>query len=232
MLTQKEIDILKQSIDAGNQTYLYYVAHMIEPREGILDEHFFKSNTKFKVIKVELVDIQNAYFEYLNFKNHPENYHIETEESYYDYQSKYIHYYTVPNPEPSYDKEFTARMPSIIYGYRRKIKDRITHSEKDISDVSIISVDYTNSPSYEGYRTQDVKELVDSESNPLSWKYRKLDHPALVDDIEFNYITSDWYILDIKNFPSVEKPLINVNQYCSYFVNLVDAFNFIEQLKA
>ena len=121
-------------------------------------------------------------------------------------------------------------MPSIIYGYHRKIKDRITSEEKDISDVSIISVAYTNSPSYNGYSSQDAKALVDS--NILTWKYRKLDHPALVDDIEFNYITSDWYILDIKNFPSVEKPLINVNQYCSYFVNLVDAFNFIEQLNA
>ena len=305
MLTEKDLDLLMQQIQSGEETYLYYVAHMIEPREGLMDEHFFKSSSKFKVIKIRITDIQNAYFEYLNYVKNPSNYHVETEESYYDYKSKYIHYYTVPNAildpadlpiiipympinlnndngleliindsdlevinidgnrfdnieedelinininntpnqlevlnmDGAYNidqslrvKEFNPRMPSIIYGYRRKFRDLVKHEDKEMSDVSPVKVKYTNALYYEGKNSNEVRDAF--ADGKLDWKYKKLNNPELVDGIEFNYITSNWYILDIENFPTVEKPLINTQQYCSYFRNLVDAFNFLEQLKA
>ena len=37
MLTEKDLDLLMQQIQSGEETYLYYVAHMIEPREGLMD---------------------------------------------------------------------------------------------------------------------------------------------------------------------------------------------------
>ena len=230
MLTEKDLDLLMQQIQSGQDVYLYYVAHMIEPREGLMDEHFFKSLSKFKVIKIQLTGIQNAYFEYLNYVENPSNYHVETEESYYDCRSKYIHYYTVPNAKESYDNEFNPRMPSIIYGYRRKFRDLVKHEDKEMSDVSPVKIKYTNALYYGDKNSDEVTDAFTD--GKLDWKYRKLNNPESVDGIEFNYITSNWYILDIKNFPTVEKPLINTQQYCSYFRNLVDAFNFLEQLKA
>lgn len=230
MLTERDLDFLMRNIQLGNDTYIYYVAHMIEPREGLLDEHSFKSNSQFKVIKLKLVGVQNAYFEYLNFVNHPENYHTEEEECYYDYRTKYINYYTTPNAANSYNKEFTPRMPSIIYGYRRKIYDTAEHVEKEINDPSPIKVQYPHTLTYGDYLPSQVQNALDT--HKLDWKYRKLEHSELVDDIEYNYISSYWYILDIENFPKVEKPLIHVKQYSSYFTDLASAFNYLVQLKA
>ena len=66
----------------------------------------------------------------------------------------------------------------------------------------------------------------------LNWKYMNLDPKAEVDGVEYEYLTSDWYILTLKNYPMVEKPLIIANQYSGYFVDIQDAFNYLEQLKA
>ena len=44
MLTEKEIDYLKyytQTESEQDKAYVYYVAHMIEPREGVQDEHIY-----------------------------------------------------------------------------------------------------------------------------------------------------------------------------------------------
>jgi hypothetical protein len=229
MLTEKDLDLLMQQIQSGEKTYLYYVAHMIEPREGLMDEHFFKSSAKFKVIKLELTGIENAYFEYLNYLDHPENYHIETEETYYDFESSYIHHYIVPNYIDT-GKEFNPRTPSIIYGYCRKIRDLINHEDRELSDVSPIKQLCTNEIQYGDLSPANVNDAF--ANGLLDWKYLYKEDPILIDGIEYHYITSKWYILDIKNFPQVEKPLIHTEQYCSYFRDIVDAFNFIDQLKA
>lgn len=230
MLTEKDLDIIMQKIQSNKDAYVYYVAHMIEPREGWLDEHSFKSNAQFKIIKLKVVNIQNAYFEYLNFIENPENYHVEQEECYYDYRTKYIHYYSVPNAKSNYSKEFTPRMPSLIYGYRRKIFDMQDHTEKEINDPSPIKVHYPSCLEYGDYTTSQVQNAYNN--NKLAWKYRKLAHTEIVDDTEYRYISSYWYILDIENFPTVEKPLINVKQYNSYFMDLMSAYNYLLQLKA
>ena len=45
MLNEKDIDELMQNLQKNVKTYIFYVAHMIEPREGIQDEHIYKSNS-------------------------------------------------------------------------------------------------------------------------------------------------------------------------------------------
>lgn len=325
MLNEKDVDELMQNLQKNIKTYIFYVAHMIEPREGVQDEHIYKSSSDFKVIKLRLTNIQNAYFEYLNFITHPEEYHYEIEESYYDWQNSYTNHYVVPNAKSSYEKEFTSRMPSIIYGYRREIYNAATGRAICINDPSVVLPVYTNLLKYGDESPSEV--LSDFNSGKLSWKYRafkdvRVDKAYITtgtvnvysqmstngtvrttlsrgddimcskindnwvkiisvidqtptevvpgknrpdrlaaeggyiqiksgstvyvefmnqdvsnemitsDDIDFKYVTSDWYILDIENFPRVEKPLINVNQYSAYFRDLQDAFNYIEQLKA
>ena len=92
MLTEKEIDYLKyytQTESEQDKAYVYYIAHMIEPREGIIDEVNYKDISKFKIIKLKVKDVNNAYFEYLNYIKNKINYHIEQEECYYDINTKY-----------------------------------------------------------------------------------------------------------------------------------------------
>lgn len=242
MLTERDIDLIMQRIQSGKRTYLYYVAHMIEPREGLLDEHIYKSSSDFKVIKIEVTGIQNAYFEYLNYVNDlnkDKHYHTEIEYSYYDCASDqyYANLYTVKNAESSYTKEFNPRIPSIIYGYRRQLLgtkkvlgNDVQYTIKEVSDPSPIKVQYVNSLSYGDYTPSKVTTAFNI--GKLDWKYKRLSNKEIVDDIEYQYITSHWYILDIKDFPRVEKPLIHTKQYCAYFRELSDAFNYIDQLKA
>lgn len=222
MLKQIDIDNLMKSIQRGGKQEIYYVANALETREGILDESEFKSNPKYKVIQIRITDIQNAYLEYVEFKNNPNNYHEEQEIEYYDLDTKYIHYYTVKNTSKTFDKSFNANKPSIIYGYRRKIYTPdgiITHI-----DPSPIKEVYTN-------RLEMQNKEIKTWDNNLSWKYLRLENPEIVDGIEYNYVTSNWYILKCDNFPRTEDILININQITSYFTTLEDAFNYIDQIK-
>jgi len=237
MLTQANIDALMKEIQTNGYAEIYYVAHMIEGREtNTLDEHTYKSVSDFKVVKVKVDNIKNAYIEYYNYKKNPDNYHEESEECYYDKNTKYIHYFTVPNGETSYTKDFNARIPAIIYGYRRKIGD----SDEAIIDPSPVKEVYVKKPVY-GNTVYD--ENVDLIKNNLDWKYIDLEGTATIDDDEYGFVTSDWYILNLVNYPMIEKPLINVNQFSCYFMSenvpkgqidpgLINAFDYIEQLKA
>ena len=242
MITQKEVDKIHQDLDNNREVYLYYVAHNIELREQILDEHIYKSKSDFRVIKLKLTDISNAYMEYLNFINNPDQYHEETEEEYYssgrhlvgDFTTyspyeKYIHYYTVKNEEIDNARPFNSRMPSIIYGHKRKIFNR-DGSYNMKNDPSPISLNYTNNPEYGDIPTSDVKDLINNDL--LSWKYLRFNIPAVSDGVKYDYGTSDWYILDIENFPRVEKPLINVKQKCAYFLDINEAFEYMYQLRS
>lgn len=230
MLSQMDIDNLMKTIQSGEPAYVYYAAHMIEGREtDILDEHNYKNVSKFKVVKVEVGDIKNAYFEYLNYLNHPEEYHIEEEEFYYHPSAKYMQCFITPNMKDSYTKDFNPRIPSIIYGFIRKVYD-FDGAIKEIHDPSPVKEVYTNAPEFADMANSEVINAIDS--GELNWKYMKLEQPAIVDGIEYSYVTSNWYILSLKNYPMIEKPLINVNQHNGYFVNIQDAFKYIEQLIA
>lgn len=229
MLSQADIDYLMKTIQSGEPAYVYYTAHMIEGREtDILDEHTYKDVSEFKVVKVQVENIENAYFEYLNYINHPENYHIEEEEFYYHPSSKYMQCFIVPNGPDSYSKDLNARMPSIIYGFYRKVYNRDVI--KEVIDPTPVKPIYTNAPEFGDKITSEVIE--DINSGKLDWKYMALESPAIVDGIEYNYITSDWYILTLKNYPMIEKPLINVNDHSGYFIDIQDAFRYIDQLIA
>ena len=226
MLSQTNIDNLMKTIQSGEPTYIYYVAHMIEGREtDILDEYTYKDVSKFKVVKVQVENIENAYFEYLNYLNNPQDYHIEEEEFYYHPATKYMQCFITPNTKSSYDKDINPRNPSIIYGFTRKIYNRDVINV--VHDPSPVKVIYTNVLEY-----AENSGIDDFNSGLLDWKYKKLESPAMVDGIEYNYITSDWYILTLKDYPMIEKPLINVKQHSGYFVDIQDAFRYIEQLIA
>lgn len=231
MLTEKEIDTLKFNIENNDDAYVYYVAHMIEPREGVIDEVNYKDISQFKIIKLKVKDIYNAYFEYLNYLSNRMNYHIEKEECYYDINTMYINEYIVPNGNASYTKDFNPRIPSIIFGIARKVYDKDLNV-KEIIDQSPIKHKFVNKQDMFFMNEEQTRLYTDLHMDKLSWKYQQLNTPEICDGIEYYYITSDWYILDIENFPSVEKPLINIKEKNAYFINLEDAFNYLEQLKA
>ena len=243
MLNQKDIDQIHKRLDNGEEVFLYYVAHNVELREEAKDEHIYKSKSDFRVIKIKITDVYNAWNEYMNFINNPDEYHEEIEEEYYssgrhlvgDFTSypayeKYIHYYIVKNEENN-NKAFNSRFPSIIYGHRRKIYKR-DGSIIMQNDPTIMDLNYTNNPSYYGVNEQEVINLINNGS--LSWKYNKVDNNSLLetDGIEYRYTTTDWYIFEIDNFPRTEKPLINVNQQCAYFLDINSAFEYLYQLRS
>lgn len=229
MISQADIDSLMKSIQSGEPAYVYYVAHMIEGREtDILDEHNYKDVSKFKVVKVQVENIENAYFEYINYLNNLDKYHVEEEEYYYHPSAKYIQCFITLNAKDSYNKDLNARMPSIIYGFSRKVYDH--DIIKEVINPSPIKAIYTNALEFGDAKSSNIIEIMNSGN--LDWKYMKLDPPAIVDGIEYEYVTSDWYILTLKNYPMVEKPLINVKHHSGYFMDLQDAFRYIEQLIA
>lgn len=229
MLTQANIDALMQQIQNGRKTYIFYIASLVETREGYLEELKFKSVPEYKVVKLEVTNIENAYIELRNYKNHPENYHIEEEECWYDIYTKYVHYYIVPNSQGPYEKDFNPRMPSNIYGFKRILYNRGVLTQ-DYVDPSPIKEVYTNALQYGNYNTTEIVQAYDN--GKLDWKYIYLPNGMVVDGIEYHYLTSDYYILDIKNFPRVEKPLINVNQKTPFYMTNEDAQSAIKEFNA
>lgn len=233
MLNQKDIDALMQEIQSAGEAKIYYVAHMIEPREGVLDEYIYKSVSKFKVMELVITDIWNAYFEYMKFMENPKNYNTEKTISYYDHLYKHIELFVVPNEKPiesANNRVYYSRIPSIIYGHRRQLVDESSKVIKEISDPSPIKVVYTNALEYGEYDSSKVAEAF--ENGLLDWKYQELSPAVESDGVEYNYLTSDWYILRMNNFPRIELPLINVKQNSAFFMDLNNALDYIDQLEA
>ena len=77
MLKEADIDKLMLNIQSGRDAFVYYIAHNVECREGIIDELSYKSIPRFRVIKLIVNNIYNAYFELLKYYEHPENYYTE-----------------------------------------------------------------------------------------------------------------------------------------------------------
>lgn len=230
MLTQLDIDKLQIQIQSGKTPEIYYAAHYIECREGVIDEEQYKSVSQFRAIKIKISEITNAYFEVLNYEKNKSNYHIESEEAYYDINSKYIHYYTVPNGPASYSKDMNPRMPSIIYGYTRRYFDDNDVLIKTINEPSPVKAVFTNDLQYGTFKGNDIKNAYNNKQ--LDWKYMTLKNKEIVDGVEYKYVTSDWYILKCANFPKTEHILINTNNKNAYFMELTDAFKYIDQLRA
>ena len=64
-------------------------------KDLVIDEEQYKSISQFRPIKIKISKIANAYFEVLHYQNNKSEYHIESEEAYYDVNLKYIHYRTI-----------------------------------------------------------------------------------------------------------------------------------------
>ena len=64
------------------------------------------------------------------------------------------------------------------------------------------------------------------------WKYIKCNPATLIGNVQYNYLTSDWYILDIEEYPRKEKSLVNVKQKTAYFLDIDEAFEQLYQLRA
>lgn len=230
MFTESDIDYLANDIYNNGYSIIYYIAHMTELREDYIDELAYKSTPKFRILELKLTGIDNAYWELLNYQNHPELYHTEQEDVRLINQDKYTYYYTVPNKKTNYVKDINPRMPSAIYG-----KKRILYTNNVIkaeyNDPSLVKPIYTNVLKFNGIsNATEILNLFDN--GRLDWKYRKLDEPITVDNISFKYVTSDWYILDIENFPRIEKHMINTNKKTAFFINLWEAQSYLIELKA
>lgn len=229
MLTQDNIDQMVTDLRAGRIVTVFYIAHQIELRESYIDELFYKSHSDFRVLPLVVTDVKNAYLEYLNYVNRPEQYHVEQEEVYIDNNVKYVHYYTVKNPKDQYNKEFTAREPSAIYGRKRMIyKDDVLKME--YNDPSFVRPVYTNILTWGNRSQQDCLNIFNN--GGLSWKYVKLDEPINADNILYNYVTSNYYVLDTPYFPRIEKHMVNITEKTSFFINKWEAMNYLEELRA
>lgn len=230
MLKITDLDYLANLINKGYKPSIYYVANLIETREGYLDELIYKSVPKYKAIRLTLTGIENAYFELLNYQQNPENYHIEEEDCFYSPTDRYKHYYVVPNDPESFTKAFNSRMPSIVYGVKKTLY-RAGELEQDFMMPSPVKEIYTNNLEFLDYSLEGVTDAYNQ--GYLNWKYYTIpDGGKDVNGVNFKYITSDYYILDIENFPRTEKPLINVNQKTAYFMTNEDAQNAIAQYEA
>lgn len=226
MVTERDLDLLMQTIQSGSSAYLYYVAHEVELREGYVDELAVKSNPKFRIVKTRVTAVNNALFEYQNYQSHPNNYQTESETTYPDTEHEYVFYYTIPKNQSSYNKPFNPRMPSVIYGTRRHIY-RGTTLISQYNDPSPVKEVYTNNITYGDY--SHATALSNFNTGKLNWKYKKLSTPVVVDGISFSYLTSDWYILDV-DLPRTEKPLVNIKQKTAYFTSLENAYSYLKEL--
>jgi len=227
MINENELDLLHYNIYRYGYADLFYIAHKVELRESYIDELAYKVKPEFKIMQLKLTGIDNAYWEYLNWQEHPLDYHTEEETYWFNDNIKYVEYYTVPNKKQQYVDEFNARVPSIIYGKKRVFyKDNTLVA--NYNDPSIILPEYTNVLTYNDNTTEKVLELFNAGN--LDWKYRKLDEPIYNDSTKFDYVTSNWYILDIENFPRVEKHLISIKQKNAFFTNLKDAYSMYKEL--
>ena len=121
-------------------------------------------------------------------------------------------------------------MPSIIYGILRK---KITEDDEVlqvINDPSPVKEVYTNELECGDLKGKDLKEAYDS--GKLDWKYMNLPAKQVVDGIEYQYVTSDWYILTTETFHRTEHILINTKTKNAYFTNLDEAYKYMQQLEA
>lgn len=231
MLTQKDIDNLKLKIQNGETPTLFYVCDYQETRDNNHLNAYFKTNHDYKVLEIKIKDIHNAYYEYLDYINNPNNYHTEDEIEHYIYtqDKKFIRRYIVKNPEESYTKEFNPRIPSSIYG-EKKIYDGGMDGKVQYVNPTPIKPLYTNKLEYGDLIGNAIIEQY--EKHNLDWKYMHLEEKAIVDGIEFEYLYTDWYYLETINFPTIEYPLINVKNKCSYFLTLEEAWEFVKECEA
>lgn len=225
MLSEIDIDAIASMANdtTSPNPEIYYVANMIETREGIIDECHYKSNPKYKIIPVKVKSVLNAYFEYNSFLLNPNQYGYEEEEEYFDDSTHRVHQYIVKNSEKS---SFTNRTPSIIFGVKHY------DGSKDIIEESVVKPIYLAKRELKYGERSSTAVSSELSKGKLSWKYMKLDKPPTINGEVKEYVSSNYYILELENFHSLEKPLVNPNEKCSYFMNIKDAVSYMKELEA
>ena len=227
MLTEKDIDLLRADIDSGKPPTVYYLASRVERRESYIDEVAYKSNPQIDIVELQIANVTNALWELLNFKANPINYHTEQEIVIIDADNRYHYYYTVPNDLVSYNKPFNPKMPSAIYGcHRVRFKNGTVIG--NYNDSSPIQPIFTNTLKFGSTGASEVLKMF--EDGSLGWKYRNAPEGTVVDGIPFKYMTSNWFILEVANFPRPEQHLINVNQKNAFFIDLEKALSWREEM--
>jgi len=229
MLKEIDIDTIVNKIREEGYATVYYIAHSTELREGYIDEMAYKSVSDFEILQLKVDEVQNAYWEYQNFIDNPNQYHSEEDLIIVDHDTKYTRNYTVRNALPNYTKEFNPRMPSAIYGRSRKLY-RHDVLVGDYNDPSPVKPVYTNAISYLQYDAETVLKMLNA--NNLDWKYKVLESPVQVDNIKFKYLTSDWYVLNTPNYPRTEKHLICTKHKTAFFLTTWQALNYLDELEA
>lgn len=227
MLNELDIDHLKEKIDEDGEATAYYLASRVERRESYIDEATFKSDPEIDIVQIKIKSIMNALWEVLNYNEHPTEYHTESERVVIDHDNFYDYYYTVPNGLDSYSKPFNPRMPSAIYGCRR-VRYKCSQIIGDYHDPSPVQTIYTNLMTFSDLIPAEVLDMYNC--GDLSWKYADAPQDTVIDGIPFKYMTSNWYILDVANFPRTEHHLINIHQKNALFVNMDDALSWREDM--
>lgn len=244
-ITMKQLEQLME-LNPDNR-FIYYVANLLEGRTDIYGEANLKFTPKYKIVKLKVLDIKNAAIERFYYENHKNEFHSETETSYYgdpgnineliDDQNgfaatEYEDIFIAKNQPTgtSYTKDLNPRVPSVVYGYRRRVYDTVHQVEKIVEIPSPVSYIYTMHCNLYDKNNNYERQIIVPYSD-ANWKFIQLDSPKEVDEGSFSFITSDWYLLDIENYPSIEKPLINVKEKNSYFIDINDAINYMNQLK-
>ena len=229
MLNEKDIDKLKALIDVDGTASVYYLASRVERRESYIDEVAYKSDPAIDIVKLQIGNITNALWEVLNYNQFPSEYHTESELVIIDHDNSYQYYYTVPNAVAiDSGKPFNARMPSAIYGCRR-VRYKGTQIIGDYHDPSPVQTSFTNTISFGTLEPSLVLEMY--QNGRLDWKYRNAPENTVVDGIPFKYMTSNWYILEIDNFPRTEHHLINTKQKNAFFIDVDDALSWRQEMQ-
>lgn len=240
MLTEKDIDLLWDQIRQGrvrdplnlnNYPTVYYLASRVERRESYIDEVAFKSDPQIDIVKIKVTGISNALWELLNYKENPEEYHTESETVVIDFNNRYEHHYILPNESKSYSLPFRPRvqavMPSTIYGCRR-IRFKNSEVIGDYADPSPVQPIFTNTLKFADASASLTLGYYNAGS--LNWKYREAPEGTVVDGIPFKYMTSNWFVLEIGDFPRSEHHLVNVNQKNAFFTDLGKAISWKEEM--
>lgn len=225
MLKEKDIDSLYDDIQHKGYGEIYRIAHISEFKDGYNDFRY-KTHPVYRVTKSIIKSVENAYFEYLNYKNSPELYVSVSEEFYDKNGNKFVNYYMTQKPKQQYTKEHNPKSPAIIYGKRRLFYENDI-LKVEAMDPSIVKPIYTNALSYLDLDRDQV--LSKFEAGELNWKYQKLEEPLQVDTITYKYVTSDWYLLKSDD-DLIEHKIVNVKEKSEFFTSLWEAQSYTEQI--
>ena len=214
MLTHKDINTIANILSEGNPVELFFVINenmLSSPYNS--DEVSRITNPKAFPVSVKVLGVTNAYVLYMDYVNNPDKYTTMQRTIHIDPLTKYVYYYHVLKSEVSADKVslLTPAVSPTIFGQEHNIF-RGTNAVEHFVDPSPIS------PIYIQKATAASESSVGEVDEALDWKYYKLKEPITISGFDYEYVTSNWYQLQI-DFPTVYHPLINVTHKNPFFTS-------------